>query len=126
MKNLLITATGMLAITIVVGSAFAQTPDEVIVEGARTVKTTIGHTASGIPLQNVALSYGVSTQGLDLSTDSGKQALEKRVSDAAMAACKELGRQDPGSTPSDSECAKLATNKAMAQIQRVEAAATKK
>jgi len=47
MKNLLITATGMLAITIVVGSAFAQTPDEVIVEGARTVKTTIGHTASG-------------------------------------------------------------------------------
>ena len=126
MKNLLITATGMLASTIVVGSAFAQTPDEVIVEGARTVKTTIGHSASGIPIQNVALSYGVSTEGLDLSTDSGRQALEKRVSDAAMAACKELGRQFPDATPSDADCAKIATNKAMAQIEKLEATASKK
>jgi UrcA family protein len=127
MKNLLITATGVLASTIVVVSTFAQTPPpEVTVEAARVMKTTVGHTASGIPIQDVALSYGVSAQGLDLSTDSGKQAFEKRVSDAAMAACKELGRQYPGSTPTDAECAKAATDKAMAQIQKVEAAAAKK
>jgi len=121
MKNLTIAATSMILST----SALAQTP-EISVEAMRTTKTTIGHTSSGIPIENVALSYGVSTQGLDLSTDSGKQALEKRVSDAATAACKELGRQYPGSKPSDSECAKLATDKAMAQIQKVETAAAKK
>ena len=125
MKSLTIAATSVLACMILPTSALAQTP-EISVEAMRTTKTTIGQTSSGIPIENVALSYGVSTQGLDLSTDSGKQALEKRVSDAATAACKELGRQYPGSKPSDSECAKLATDKAMAQIQKVETAAAKK
>ncbi len=125
MKNLTIAATSVLACMISSTSALAQTP-EISVEAMRTTKTTIGQTSSGIPIENVALSYGVSTQGLDLSTDTGKRALEKRVSDAAMAACKELGRQYPGSKPSDSECAKLATDKAIAQIQKVETAAAKK
>jgi UrcA family protein len=125
MKNLTIAAMSVLACMILPVSSLAQTP-EISVEAMRVTKSTIGRSASGIPIENVALSYGVSTEGLDLSTDSGKQALEKRVSDAAMAACKELGRQYPGAKPSDSECAKAATTKAMAQIQQVEAAAAKK
>lgn len=131
MKSILVTATGVLASTIVVGSTLAQTAaapatPEVTVQSSRVVKTTIGTTASGIPIQNVSLSYGVSAAGLDLSTASGKQAFEKRVNDTATAACQHLAREYPNSTTSDAECVKTATNKAMAQVQQVEAAAAKK
>jgi UrcA family protein len=90
---------------------------------------TVGQTTTdipGVPIKNVSLSYGVSTAELDLSTQSGRQELQQRVSNAAKAACKELGRQFPEATPSDLDCVKAATNKAMVQVQQLVAAATKK
>jgi UrcA family protein len=131
---MLIAATAALANTILVGGAFAQTAaaptmPEVSVQASRVTSTTVGQTATGtpgVPINNVSLSYGVSTAGLDLSSQSGKQELQKLVNKAATAACKELGRQFPNSTTSDAECIKAATNKAMVQIQQLEAAATKK
>jgi UrcA family protein len=129
--SILVTATGVLASTIVAGSAIAQTAaaptlPEVTVQSSRTVATTIGHTDIGIPIQNVSLSYGVSAKGLDLTTANGRQAFEKRVSDAAMDGCKHLAREYPDSTTSDTECVKTATSKAMAQVHAIEDAATKK
>lgn len=131
MKSILVTATGVLASTIMVGSIVAQTAaapatPEVTVQSSRAVKTTIGTTSSGIPIQDVSLSYGVSAAGLDLTTASGRQAFEKRVSDTATAACQHLAREYPNSTTSDTECVKAATNKAMAQVHQLEDAATKK
>jgi UrcA family protein len=131
MKTILIVITGVLASTVMGGGALAQSTtatastSEVTVQASRATRTTIGRTPSGIPIQDVSLSFGVSTEGLDLTTASGRQELEKRVSDAAMEACSRLGRQFPQSTPSDSECARSATNKAMAQVQQLEAAAKK-
>ncbi len=126
MRSILVTTTGVLASAIFAASAIAQTLPEVTVQSSRTVATTIGHTDIGIPIQNVSLSYGVSAKGLDLTTASGRQAFEKRVSDAAMDACKHLAREYPDSTTSDTECAKTATSKAMAQVHAIEDAATKK
>jgi UrcA family protein len=130
MKAILTVVTGVLASTVVAGSTLAQSTSasspEVTVQATRATRTTIGRTSSGIPIQDVSLSYGVSTEGLDLTSASGRQELERRVSEAAMVACQQLGRQFTLTTPSDSECARAATNRAMAQVQQLEAAASKK
>lgn len=123
MKRMLI-ASGVLSI--VAGGALAQTTPEVTVTSTRAVEKTVGRTASGIPIVDVSLSYGVSAKGLDLTSSNGRAEFEKRVSDAAMEACQELGKRYPGSTPTDAQCAKAATDKAMAQVHKVEDAATKK
>jgi len=52
--------------------------------------------------------------------------LQKRVTDAALAACKEIGRQYPDSTPSEADCAKAATDKAIAKVNELAAAAASK
>jgi len=109
-------AIGLLAAVSVAGIAIAQDTGEVTVQASRVVKKTIGTTASGIPIQDVSLSYGVSTAGLDLSSASGADELKKRVVEAAKAACKELGRQYPSSTPEDAACTKAATDKAMTKV----------
>lgn len=128
MKIMLLTVTGALACMILPGSSLAQTP-EISVEAMRVTHTNVGQTTTGtpgIPIENVSLAYGVSTAGLDLSSQSGKEKLKERVHSAALAACKALGREFPDATPSDADCAKIATNKAMAQIEKVDAAASKK
>ena len=118
-------AVGLLAAVSVAGIAIAQDTGEVTVQASRAVKKTIGTTASGIPIQDVSLSYGVSTTGLDLSSSSGAAELKKRVAEAAKAACKELGRQYPGSQPEDDACTKSATDKAMVKVNELVAGAQK-
>jgi UrcA family protein len=106
--------------------ALAQNANEVTVQGTRVLNTkNVGRTSSGIPIVDVSLSYGVSLAGLDLASHAGATELEKRVHDAAMAACKEIGRQYPDATPSTAECAKVAADKAMVQVHELEAAAGK-
>lgn len=134
MRTMILTATGALAYMILPVSALAQTAaesttTEISVQASRTTTTTVGQTTTGtpgVPIQNVSLRYGVSIAGLDLSTPGGKQELKERVSRAAEAACKELGRQFPDATPSDLDCVKSATKKAMAQAHELEAGASKK
>jgi len=119
-------AVGMFATSLVVGGALAQTatPEAmptVTVESSRQVNTTIER--GRVPVVRVSLSYTVTAQGVDLTSKAGAQEFEKRVSDAAMAACKELGTKYPGSTPDDAQCAKAATADAMAKVHVLEAAA---
>jgi len=85
-----------------------------------------GRTSTGVPILDVSLSYGVSTAGLDLASHVGALELEKRVHDAAMAACKEIGKQYPNATPSEDACAKAAADKAMVRAHELEAAAAGK
>ena len=134
MRNVLLAASSALAYMILPGSSFAQKADapalpEISVQASRVTTATVGQTTTGtpgVPIQHVSLSYGVSTAGLDLSSQSGKQELEGRVNRAAAAACKELGRQFPSATPSDLDCVKVATSKAMVQVHQLETAAAKK
>jgi UrcA family protein len=67
----------------------------------------------------------VSHSGLDLTSSAGIAALEKRVSDAALAACKEISRLHPAAKPDDAACAKAAVDEAMVKVREVVAAAAK-
>jgi UrcA family protein len=122
-KMVTMSAAGVLVASVLGGSAIAQTQPEVVVQTQRMAATTIGRTATGIPILNISMGYTVSAKGLDLSSHAGALAFERRVSDAALAACKEIGRQYPNSTPPDAECAKVATDKAMVKVHELEAAA---
>ena len=118
---------GIVAFALVGSIATAQNIEEITVQGTRIMSTkTVGRTASGVPIVDVSLSYGVSIAGLDLASHVGAAELEKRIHDAALAACKEIGRQYPDSTPSDADCAKAAADKAMVRAHELEAAAAKK
>jgi UrcA family protein len=123
-KRLIKVAIGLLAGIAVNAVVIAQEMGEVTVQAQRVVKKRIGTTASGVPIEDVSLSYGVSTKDLNLASSAGATELQKRISDAAKAACKELGRQIPTSTSSDdAECTKAATAKAMVKANELIAAA---
>jgi UrcA family protein len=125
MRRLMVTtAAGMLASSVLWSAAIAQAPPEVTVTTSRSVAATDPHNL-GVPIVKVSLTYNVSTEGLDIASHAGAMQLEKRVSDAATAACKELGKQYPHSTPSDQDCAKAATANAMVKVHELEAAAAK-
>lgn len=125
-KRLIQVAVGLLAAVSVNAVVVADEMGEVTVQASRVVKKTLGTTASGIPIEDISLSYGVSTAGLDLSSSAGASALQKRIADAASAACKELARQYPDSKTTDAECVKAATDKAMVKANEMIAAAKKK
>ncbi len=100
------------------GIVAAQNLQEVTVQGTRILNTkTVDHNAStGSPILDVSVSYGVRVADLDLTSHYGPIQLEKRVRDAALAACKEIGRQYPDATPSEELCAKAAADKAMVTV----------
>ena len=132
MRRTLISAGGFMACMVAAGAIAQNAQDvpmpEVTVESHRAVATTIGKSASGVPILDTSLGYTVSAQGLDLSSRIGAQAFEARVRDAAEVACQELGRRYPASlsTPAeDAACAKAATEKAMVKVHALEDAATK-
>jgi UrcA family protein len=119
-------AIGLLAVSLAGTVVAAEDMGEVTVQASRVVKETVGRTASGVPIVDISLSYGVSAKDLDLASYAGATELKKRVADAAKAACKELGRQYPDSTPNDNDCTKTATDKAMVKVNEMIAAAGKK
>jgi UrcA family protein len=119
-------ALGLLTVSSLSTAVLAQDTGDVIVQASRVNKHTVGTTSSGIPIVDLSLSYGVSAKDLDLASHAGAMELQKRVADAAMAACKELGRQYPDSLPSTDDCAKTATAKAMVRVNELLAAAAKK
>ncbi len=119
-------AAATAALALMAGGAMAQGTPEVKVQATRDVTAKVaGHTTSGVPILDLSLTYGVSLAGLDLSTSSGANEAAKRVNDAALAACKEIGRKYRDATPSDTECAKAASDKAMIQVHEMVASAEK-
>lgn len=106
-------------------SANAQEIEGVTVTGSRIVKERIGRTPANVPINAISLAYKVSYSDLDLTGSAGKAALEERVSDAALAACKEISRLYPAAKPDDGACAKAAVDEAMVKVREVIAAAGK-
>ena len=119
-------AIGLLAASPLSTAVLAQDTGDVIVQASRVNKQTVGKTSSGIPIVDLSLSYGVSAKDLDLASHAGATELQRRVAEAAKAACKELGRQYPESLPSTDDCAKAATAKAMVRVNELLDAAAKK
>ena len=100
------------------GIVAAQNLKEITVQATRILSTkAVDHNAStGSPILDVSVSYGVRVADLDLASHYGPIQLEKRVRDAAAAACQEIGRQYPDSTPSEELCTKAAADKAMVAV----------
>jgi UrcA family protein len=125
MKALLVAAAVGVAASILIGRvAIAQSVEEVTVQAKRDLTTSVvGRTSSGIPLADISVSHEASMAGLDLASNAGAAELAKRVSDAARAACREIGRRYPDAAPGDAECAKAAADEAMVEVRKLVAAA---
>ncbi len=105
----------------------AQELQEIVVTGKGLAVKPAGTTASGVPIVEMSISYGVSYAGLDLASAVGAAEIEKRVNDAAKEACKDIAAKRPLQqfTTSEAECAKAATDKAMVKVHDLQAAAKK-
>jgi UrcA family protein len=129
MRAILATGALTVVVTSLIGaSAVAQKKgvEEVEVEATRILSTKVaGRTATGVPIVNISLSYGVNIADLDLASREGADELERRVHDAAHAACKEISRQHPDTTPDDAACANAAANRAMVKARDLIAQAQK-
>jgi UrcA family protein len=109
------------------GIAIAEGVEQITVQGTRVLDAKdAGRTFGGVPVRDVSLSYGVNISDLDLASQEGPISLQKRVHDAAQAACTELGRQFPTSSPSDADCTSRATARAMVKANELVAAARAK
>lgn len=130
MKKILLGIGIGVAASISLGSiTVAQELQEIVVTGKGEVAVKpAGKTASGVPIVDMSVSYGVSYAGLDLASAAGAAELEKRVNDAAKEACKEIAAKRPLEqfTTSEADCAKTAADKAMVKVHDLEAAAGKK
>ena len=126
MKTKLVGTMAAAVASALVGSIAVAQDDQGITVQATRIPTSEFRISGGIPLVNMSLSYTVSASDVDLTSRAGAAELEKRVHDAALAACKEIAKQLPDSTPSVAECAKNAAGKAMVKVHELEAAADKK
>lgn len=92
---------------------------EITVQAKRLVSTqVVGRTSSGIPILSISLSYGVSLKDLDVLSPAGMQAAEKRIEEAALSACEDLGHRYPDATPDDKACAKDAAKRATVELHK--------
>jgi len=116
--TLISAAAGALATAALGTFAVAQQKmQQIRVEASHNVVTEqTGRTYAGIPIKTMTLSYEVNLDDLDLSTAAGETEAEKRINNAAMAACKEVARVAPSSMPADAECATKAARGPVAQV----------
>lgn len=98
---------------------------QVTVEAARVVKHTVGRSYTGAPIEELQLRRRVAYSDLDLSTATGQDAFKNRIKTTAREACKQLSSLYPLAlwTTSNESCVKSATDDAMAQANKVIAAA---
>ena len=113
------TALTVLAALAVAVSAYAAPLETVVVTGSRGLtQKEVGKTSSGLPIEEISLSYTVKIADLDPNSAAGLAEIEKRVTAAAKAACSEIDRLALGNptSPSDAACVKKAVDAAMAKI----------
>jgi UrcA family protein len=108
------------------GVVMAQNLDEITIQATRNMSVkSVPSAPRSAQVKDISLSYVVNTEGLNLALHADVVALEKRVKDAALKACKDIGHQYPNSTPNDADCAKAASEKAMVRANELVAAAGK-
>jgi UrcA family protein len=112
---------------VIAGSAIAaEELGQVTVETTRPTKVLVGRSAIGASIEQITLTRKVSFADLNLSTQQGAAELEKRVTDTAKAACKELDRLYPQEAASKVSCAQEAADNAMVQARAAIDAAGKR
>ena len=104
--------------------ATAQNAKEVKIQATRAInEKVIAYITGGGKIIELTLSYPVNFADLDITSVSGAAELEKRVQDAARAACAEIGSKYPNATPSNAVCAQKAEAKALSEVRKLVAAA---
>lgn len=81
-------------------------------------KTTLEHSAIGVPTELVTVAHRVSYADLNLATHSGAMALKRRVESAARQACEQLDKLYPNEEPELPRCIHRAVNQASRQVDR--------
>ena len=118
-----VTAGASAAVFMVSVTASAQNAKEVKIEAERVInEKVIAHITGGGKIIELTLSYPVNFADLDITSVSGAAELQRRVQDAARAACAEIGSKYPNATPSDAVCAQKAAAKAMIELRKMVAA----
>ena len=99
-------------------AALAQPMEVVTVEAVREI--IIGMTPTGVPIKEITVRSKVSYADLDLKTDAGAAALEKRIRDTATSTCNDINKMDLDAQGSSvDKCIKHAIDGAMGQAQKV-------
>lgn len=129
--NRILVAMGVGMALSVATASIGATPDlqEIVVTAKGViVETPTGKSASGVPIVDMSVSYGVSYAGLDLSSAAGVAEIEKRVNDAAKDACHEIGAKRPAQqfTTTELQCTKASVEKAMVRVHELIAEAGKR
>jgi UrcA family protein len=123
MNTKLVRAVGVIAAAMIGGVAAAQQNAEVTVQAKRIVEKPMGTSITGIPITSIEVSYTVGTSDLNLALIADAAKLEKRVKDAAMAACLQISLQYRLHGTDDAACAKAATESAMVKVHALIASA---
>jgi UrcA family protein len=115
-------AIALLAAIAISGGAVGQETEEVTVRGPGIQSTEVERSSTGVAVVMFTVSYKVSYEDLDLTTNDGMAELTKRVEDAAKQGCREIGLAYRTAQPSDWVCARHATKEAMDEVQQLVAA----
>jgi UrcA family protein len=110
---------GLLLVASVLASTAVLAADpptaQVTIRGERPTSKVVGHTSSGIPVEQYELAYHVKYTDLDLSTPVGANALKARVYTAADSLCKDLDKLYP-MAERDTSCIQKVQDGAMSQV----------
>jgi UrcA family protein len=122
-----ITALGVAALACSGERAAAQPPVEeiAIVAPHQITHKKVGYGSLGMPIEEVTITHKVGFKDLDLKSEAGAAALEKRIKDVAKHACWELDELYPKSRAENRRCESNARESAQAQMEAAVAAARK-
>ncbi len=99
------------------GPALADSPKTITINAGVLTRTVVDYAASTrAPIENVTITRRVSYADLDLSTQAGAAALERRVKEAASAGCKQLDNLYPLEDKEARECTRMAVAEASPQV----------
>lgn len=128
MKHLLgLTLLGAASLLLSGEKAAAQPPIEEIsiVAPHEITRKTVGRGSLGMPIEEVTLTHRVGFKDLDLKTEAGAKALEKRIKEVVKHACYELDELYPKSRSENRRCESKARESAQPQMEAAIAAARK-
>ena len=117
--QLVLTALGAL---MVATASLAQPMPQVIVEVPHVEKSTQTGPV-GQRKETLSIVYKVDYSDLNLATHSGAVELQNRIKDSATHACQQLAQLFPETTEGDTPCVQGAVKGAMAQANKLIAAA---
>lgn len=104
-------------------AALADELPTITIGAGLMTKSVVGRSAIGAPIEQVTVTHRVSYADLDLATQAGAAALETRVKETALAACKQLDQLYPLEAKNERECASTTVAQASHQVESAIAAA---